>query len=308
MLSDLLIVVGQVLTLFLMMGVGFIITKLGWFSKETADQCTKLILYAVGTSIIITKLQIDATPEVVSTMLKAMLGMALTYVVIIPLSQLMFRKEHSDTAVVYRFGITYANNSFMGLPLLAGVLGEDALLFGVISMLVFFAFQWTHGVLIYGGKLSLKSAILNPGIIAILIGLFFFVVGFKLPAPVFNAMEFLGDLNTPLAMVIIGGQMARSDILSVLKQPKLYLTAAIKLIFVPAITMLLLLPLNMDPLSYCACVVLSACPTAGMTSMFAQMFKRDETTAAQMVTLSTLLCIITLPIFAVIARYVSGMA
>ncbi len=306
MLSDLLIVSGQVLTLFLMMGVGFVLTKLGWFSKETSNQCTTLILYAVGTSIIITKLQIDATPEVVATMAKAALGMALTYVVMIPLSQLLFRKEPADTAVVRRFGITYANNSFMGLPLLAGVLGEDALLFGVISMLVFFTFQWTHGVLIYGGKLSLKSAILNPGIIAILIGLFFFAVGFKLPAPVFNAMEFMGDLNTPLAMVIIGGQMARSDILGVLKKPKLYLTAAIKLIFVPALTVLLLIPLHLDPLSYCACVVLSACPTAGITSMFAQMYKRDESTAAQMITLSTLLSIVTLPVFAVLARRIAG--
>lgn len=308
MLSDLLTVVGQVVTLFLMMGVGFVFTKLKWFSKETSNQCTQLILYAVGTCIIITKLQIDCTPETVQTMLKAALGMALTYVVMIPLSQMLFRKDHPDTAVVRRFGITYANNSFMGLPLLAGVLGDDALLFGVISMLVFFTFQWTHGVLIYGGKLSLKSAILNPGIIAIIIGLFFFIVGFKIPAPVFNAMEFMGDLNTPLAMVIIGGQMARSNIAEVIKKPKLYLTAAIKLIFVPAITIVLLLPLNLSPLSYCACVVLSACPTAGITSMFAQIYKRDESTAAQMITLSTLLSIITLPVFAVIARQISGLA
>ena len=120
-------------------------------------------------------------------------------------------------------------------------------------------------------------------------------------------MEFMGSMNTPLAMVIIGGQMARSDILAVIKKPKLYLTAAIKLIFVPALTVFLLLPLKLSPLSYCACVVLSACPTAGITSMFAQMFKRDEATAAQMVTLSTLLSIITLPIFAVIARQISGL-
>lgn len=308
MFSDLLTVVGQVVTLFLMMGVGFAFAKLKWFSKETSNQCTQLILYAVGTCIIITKLQIDCTPETVRTMGKAALGMALTYVVMIPLSQLLFRRDAKDTAVVRRFGITYANNSFMGLPLLAGVLGDDALLFGVISMLVFFTFQWTHGVLIYGGKLSLKSAVLNPGIIAIMIGLLFFFTGFRIPAPVFNAMEFMGDLNTPLAMVIIGAQMGRSNILDVLKKPGLYLTAAIKLIFVPAITILLLLPLNLSPLSYCACVVLAACPTAGITSMFAQMFKRDEETAAQMVTLSTLLSILTLPIFAVVARQISGLA
>lgn len=307
MLSDLLIVVGQVLTLFLMMGIGFLFAKLNWFSIATSNQCTKLILYVVGPCIIITKLQIEANTQVVHTMLMAALGMALTYIVMIPLSQMLFRKEPADTRVVRRFGIVYANNSFMGLPLLAGVLGEDALLFGVISMLVFFLFQWTHGVLIMGGKLNLRSAVLNPGIIAILIGVFFFAVGFRLPSPVYNAMEFMGDLNTPLAMVIIGAQMARADILGVLKKPKLYLAAALKLLFVPGITCLLLLPLHLEPLSYCACVVLAACPTAGVTAMFAQMFQRDEETAAQMVTLSTLLSIITLPVFAVLARQISGL-
>lgn len=307
MLSDFLIVVGQVLTLFLMMGIGFLFAKLNWFSIATSNQCTKLILYVVGPCIIITKLQIEANTQVVHTMLMAALGMALTYIVMIPLSQLLFRKEPADTRVVRRFGIVYANNSFMGLPLLAGVLGEDALLFGVISMLVFFLFQWTHGVLIMGGKLNLRSAVLNPGIIAILIGVLFFAVGFRLPSPVYNAMEFMGDLNTPLAMVIIGAQMARADILGVLKKPKLYLAAALKLLFVPGITCLLLLPLHLEPLSYCACVVLAACPTAGVTAMFAQMFRRDEETAAQMVTLSTLLSIITLPVFAVLARQISGL-
>lgn len=307
MRSDLLIVVGQVLTLFLMMGIGFLFAKLNWFSIATSNQCTKLILYVVGPCIIITKLQIEANTQVVHTMLMAALGMALTYIVMIPLSQLLFRKEPADTRVVRRFGIVYANNSFMGLPLLAGVLGEDALLFGVISMLVFFLFQWTHGVLIMGGKLNLRSAVLNPGIIAILIGVLFFAVGLRLPSPVYNAMEFMGDLNTPLAMVIIGAQMARADILGVLKKPKLYLAAALKLLFVPGITCLLLLPLHLEPLSYCACVVLAACPTAGVTAMFAQMFRRDEETAAQMVTLSTLLSIITLPVFAVLARQISGL-
>ena len=158
-----------------------------------------------------------------------------------------------------------------------------------------------------GGKLNVRSLVLNPGIIGIVIGVLLFALGISLPSPVYNAMDFMGDLNTPLAMVIIGGQMARSDILGVLKKPKLYLTAALKLVLAPAITCLLVLPLHLEPLSFCAVIVLAACPTAGVTAMFAQMFKRDEETAAQMVTLSTLLSIITLPIFAVLARQISGL-
>ena len=68
------------------------------------------------------------------------------------------------------------------------------------------------------------------------------------------------------------------------------------------------LKLELEPISYCACVVLAACPTAGTTSMFAQMFRRDVETAARMVTLSTLLSVITLPVFAVLARHIAGLS
>lgn len=307
MFSDFLIVVGQVVTLFLMMGVGFVLAKLKWFSEETSSQVTHLLVYVVAGCIIIGQLQIDASAHMVQTMLMSALGMALTYIIMMPLVQLLFRKEPSHTRVVHRFGIVYANNSFMGLPLLASVLGDDALLFGVISMLVFSLFQWTHGALMMGGKLSLRRVVINPGILSMAIGLCFFITGIRLPAPVNSALEFLGSLNTPLAMIVIGSQMARADFMNVFKKPKLYLTAAIKLLFVPAMTSVILLPLHLEPLSYCACVVLSACPTAGMTSMFAQMFKRDVETAAQMVTLSTLLSIFTLPVFAVLAKSVAGL-
>ncbi len=307
MLSDFITVAGQVATLFLMMGVGWFLAKRGWFSEETAAHATHLLLYVVGSCIIITKLQIEATAQVVRTLLLCAAGMAIPYLVMVPLVQLLFRRESEDTRVVRRFGMVFGNNSFMGLPLLAGVLGEDALLFGVISMVVFALFQWTYGVLSMGGSVSLRRMVLNPGIISMAIGLVLFATGLRLPGPVDRAMEFLGDLNSPLAMVVIGSQMARTDLLQVFRAPRSYLCAAVKLLFVPAVTAAALLPLHLEPLSYCACVVLAACPTAGATSMFAQMFRRDTATAAQMVSLSTLLSILTLPVFAVLARHLSGL-
>jgi len=250
MLSNFLIVIGQVVTLFLMMGVGFVLTKLNCFSVETSGQCTKLLLYVVCPCIVITKLQLEATPQVVRILLVSTLSMAATYAVVILLSYLFFRKSPTDTRVVYRFGVTYGNVGFMGFPLLAGVLGEDSMLFGVVALVVFFLFQWTHGVLAFGGKLNPRSLIVNPGILATLVGVLFFAVGFQIPAPVFNAMDFISDLNTPLAMVVIGSQMARSDILRMLKKPRLYLASAFKLILVPAVTGLVLLPFHLSPMAY----------------------------------------------------------
>lgn len=308
LISDFLFVCGQVITLFLMMGVGYAAAKKGWFTEETTAQCTRILIYVVTSCIIITQLQIEANVEVIRSMLLSAVGMAAPFVIMLPLVQLLFRKEHPDTKTVRRFGMVYSNSSFMGLPLLTGILGSDALLYGVISMLIFTLFQWTHGALTMGGKFSVKRMVVNPGMISMAIGLLLFATGLRLPAPVNNAMEFMTDMNSPLAMVVIGSQMARADIRNVFKKPQLYISAAVKLVVVPAIVCAVLLPLKLEPVSYCACVVLAACPTAGTTSMFAQMFRRDVETAAQMVTLSTLLSIVTLPVFAVLARHLAGLA
>ena len=307
MISDFLTVCGQVITLFLMMGVGFVLAKKGWFSEETSSQCSRILIYVVISCVIITQLQIEVSKQIIRSMLLSAVGMAAPFVIMLPIVQLMFRKEHPDTIVVQRFGMVYANTSFMGLPLLAGILGENALLYGVISMLIFTLFQWTHGAVTMGGKCSVKRMLLNPGMISIAIGLLFFAIGFRIPAPIYKAMDFMTDLNSPLAMVVIGSQMARADIKGVFKNPKLYLTAAVKLVVVPAVVSVVLLPLQLEPISYCACVVLAACPTAGTTSMLAQMFQRDTKTSAQMVTLTTLLSVITLPVFAVLARSIAGL-
>lgn len=307
-ISDFLTACGQVITLFLMMGVGYVLAKKGWFGEEATAQCSRILICVVISCVIITQLQIEVSAQVIRSMLLSAAGMAVPFVVMLPVVQLMFRKEKPDTRVVQRFGMVYSNSSFMGLPLLAGILGEDALLYGVISMLIFTLFQWTHGTVTMGGKCSVKRMLLNPGMVSMAIGLLLFAFGLRIPAPIFKAMDFMTDMNSPLAMVVIGAQVARADIRSVFRNPKLYLAAAVKLILVPAVVCVAILPLKLEPVSYCACVVLAACPTAGTTSMFAQMFRRDVETAARMVTLSTLLSVITLPVFAVLARHIAGLA
>lgn len=116
----------------------------------------------------------------------------------------------------------------------------------------------------------------------------------------------MADLNSPLAMIVIGGQIAGADLAATFTQRRLYAASAIKLVAIPAALMLVLLPLRLDPMLYCATVILTATPAAGATGIFAQRFGQDTTTAAQYITLSTLLSIITLPIFAVLAQMVAA--
>ena len=75
----------------------------------------------------------------------------------------------------------------------------------------------------------------------------------------------------------------------------------------PVLTALILLPFHLNPISFMAVVILAGVPTAGVTAMFAEQFDRDAEGAAQIVTLSTLLSILTLPVVAVVAGRIVGL-
>lgn len=304
-LVNLLTVAGQVATLFLMMAVGFVLGRLKWLTKEGMAQMSTVLLYVVTPCVMIRAFQGDDLPAL-SVLGVGVLALSSFYLVFMPISALLFRSAPPDIGVVLRYGSVYGNAGFMGLPLLEVVLGPQALLYGVVSLGLFNVMQWTHGAVVMGGRFSAKTALLNPGVLGLLAALPLLLFRLRLPGPAFTAVSFLAYMNTPLAMLVIGGQMAHADLRAIFTNARLYAAAAFKLVAAPVVTALLLLPFGLDPILYCTCVVIAATPTAGATSIFAQLFGRDTAAAAQLITLTTILSILTLPVFVVLAQALAG--
>ena len=303
MLQDLILVAGQVFTLFLMMAVGFIFGRMGLLSGQTLSQTSRILLYVVTPCIIITSFEVERTPENRALLFSSMLAMAGVYLVYTALSLLLYPREGEKHRGIMRYASVYGNAGFMGLPLIQSVLGDEAMMVAVVGLAVFNIFSWTQGRALIGGRaeLSLKKLPANPGILGFAGGLLLFLTGWRLPGPVDSAVNYLGSLNTPLAMIVIGGQMAQANLPGVFRTKKLYLVTAVKLLAVPLLTAAVLLPFRPDPRIYMAAVILAGCPTAGVTSIFAQSMGRDAALGAQQTTLSTLLCILTLPVIAAAA-------
>lgn len=309
MLQDIQVVGGSVLTLFLMMAVGFFFGKKGMLTGQALSQVSKILLYVVTPCIMITSFQVERTPAAVRELLISAAALVGTYVLYMVLAPLCFRRRPAEERGVLRFATVYGNTGFMGIPLIQAVLGSEAMLPTMVCMVVFNVSTWTHGVMLLGGRkeLSVKKAVLNPGVIGFVIALALFATGLRLPGPVNSAVEYLGSMNSPLAMVVIGGQMAAVNLGETFKMKKLYAASLLKLLAVPAVTALVLLPFHLDKMVFMTVVILSGCPTAGATSLFCQNMGRDSSLAARLVTLSTLLCIITLPLVALAARMLGGM-
>ena len=308
MTDYLLVVAGQVLTLFLLMGVGFVLFRRGRLNGIGLSQMTHLLLYVVTPCIIINSLQADWDSALLHSLALGAALLVMSYLIYALLVLLLFRHREAGERAVLRFGSMYGNCGFMGLPLVAEVLGEGALIYAALCVVCFNVSSWVHGVALIGGRqaASVKRALINPGVLSLACGLPLFLLRLRLPSVIGSAVSFLADLNTPLAMVVIGGQMAQADWASTFRQRRLYGAAAVKLLLLPALTALLLLPFHLDPTMYSTLVILAATPTAGLTAMFAQRFERCPGAAAQLVTLSTLLCILTLPLFAALARMLAG--
>ena len=310
MVDYLLMVSSQVGTMFLMMAAGFALAKRRLLTQAAIPQMTNLLLTVVLPCMLVDSMQIERTPALLEAMGYGALLAAGLYVLYCLLSIPLFRRQNSATGKALRFGTLYGNVGFMGLPLIQLVLGEQAMVYGVINLIVFNLFNWSQGVVLMGGRrqVSLKQAVLNPGILGTVVALVLFLCGITLPSMVGSAVSFLGSMNTPLAMVIIGAQMASADWRSVFRSPAILLACGLKLVAMPLLTALILYPLHPEPDLYCTLVLLAGVPTASITAMFAQRYGQDVSTSAQLVTVSTLLSILTLPCCGVLAALLSGAA
>ena len=307
MLQQLQVVGGSVLTLFFLMAVGYVFGRLGLLSDGTLSQMSRILLNVVIPAAMIATFAVERTAEVDRQLLLTLAALTGTYALYMLGACLLFRGQPEEHRGILRFASIYGNVGFMGLPLIQSALGDAAAMTAAVSLVLFNVVTFTHGIFLIGGKgsMSAQRIALNPGILGFVAALALYLTGWRLPGPVNSAVHYLSGLNTPLPMLIIGAQMAHADLRLVFRDKMLYAASAVKLVGLPVLTALVLLPFRLDPVIYTALVILSGCPTAGVTSLFSQDLGKDASLAARQVTLSTLLCSVTLPLAAVLAQFLA---
>lgn len=306
-------VLEQVIVLVLMMAVGFVAAKAGLIKGEGRTVLTKLVLNVSSPMIVISSFQMQYEPE----LMKNIGIMAAFALVSIPLSYLLGRavwpRGDRQRRSVLLQAMAFTNCGFMGYPVMQSILGETGVMYASVYVMVFTVFTWTLGVYIYAGKIgSWKQIILQPGLIAVAVGILFFVLGVQLPSWAGRAVSGLGSLNTPLAMLIIGALVAEGSFGKAFGEWTLFAAAAARLVALPALALGALwlmgslgvpgMPAVATPV-VSACVLLTAMPVAANVAIFASMYGVKPQYAAQTVLVSTLLSVATVPMWIFILRF-----
>ena len=293
MLENSRIVFEQIIIMFLLMALGFFLFRRDVLDNYMTKKLSTLLTTFVGPCCIIEAFQREFEPVMAGRLGISFLTAVVVLVISMVIANLIYPKSQPDR----RNCIVLTNNGFMAIPLMTAMFGPLGVFLGAGHIVATAIVQWTYAVgqLDANYRFTPKKVLTTPGVLASLLGLVLFVSPVKLPETVFSAVTLMADVNTPLAMLILGAYLAQIDWKEMFLDKAVWKTTLIRMLLIPAITVAVLLPIPLDAATKTVLMVAIAAPTGIVTAMFAQMYDTDYLFATRVVGLTTLLSLGLLP-------------
>ena len=126
-----------------------------------------------------------------------------------------------------------------------------------------------------------------------------------MPDLIYKSIQYIANVNTPLAMFTIGIYFAQTNPAEMFKKAKLYLLSVVRLLIIPLVCMVVLsfLPERFEEMKL-ALLIVAACPTGSNVAVYAQLYDSDYSYAVETVIISTLLSVVTIPAIVKIAEMI----
>ena len=285
---------------------GYIFARIAKVTDEQQKFMSRLLLYFINPFLVLNSFNMEFTwLKFRQLWFAAFIALILHGVMI--LLGFLSSKEKID-----RVAVAFTNCGFVGIPLIRGVFGDEGVFYLMGYLIVFNVLIWTYGYYQFCGKTNLKKIITNPNIIAVAIGLVRFCLPFKLPELLQKPIVMIADINTPMAMLLLGILFARFEF------DRTYVARLVKTMFFRLIVtsvcnlgvILLAYKIfaNVQDIKMMlfAIYICSMCPVATTIPGLAVVFDHDKSFASLLVTISSVFCILTIPSFVALAEFIIG--
>lgn len=296
--------INQIVIMFILMAIGYALYRMKIIDRKGTSQMANVVIYVAYPCITLRTLMVDFDPNMIRDARFCFVFTVVVTLISIPLTRLFFKKEDG----VARYGAIFSNSGFIGVPIVMGVFGSEYVFYLSIGVSCLTFFIWTYGVWLVSGdksQMSLKNCITNPNLIMILVGLVCFFFSIHSPALMATILDDLGALNTGLVMLVLGAYLAQSDMRAVVTSKKAYLVSLVRLVIIPAIVVgiLALFPWIDAKIRLTMLIALGA-PVASFAAILSEKYGGNYKFGIGLVTLSTILSLITMPIMLELASLV----
>ena len=312
-----LLIFSKVLVVFIYIGVGLIANRLKVLPEESVKHFISLVMGITVPCLVISSItgqdiNGDMYRNTILTLVLTTVVLIVTAVVTTFVSDRIFPWKDQQDRNVLAAAMTGCNAGFMGLPIASAVFGELVFYYLVIQNIANNLYLFVMSLAQLHHRESEKSSkslseklkpLVNPTSVATIVSLIMLFAGIHLPEYAMDIVTTLGDITIPLSMILVGVQLGGADFKKLIADKALLITSVMKLIAVPALALLILAPMPADPVVKLT-VLLGMCfPSAVIGVAVAAQENKNYQLMAEAVAITTLLSVITLPVWIIIISY-----
>lgn len=299
----------QIAELFLIMFFGFVLVKSKLLKAEDSKVLSSIALYLIIPCVIINAFQITYTDDIRDGLVLAFAAALVIHVLLIGGTWVLGKIFHLNG--VEKASVIYSNAGNLIFPIVTAVLGEEWVVYASGYIVVQLIFIWSHGkmVICEEKKTDIRKILLNINMIAVFLGMALFAFQLKLPAVAAETIGTMGLMIGPVCMLVAGMLIAGMDIKKVFSFKRIYLVTFLRMLFFPLIVLALFQfsgiaawAANGDTILLIS-LLASIAPTAATVTQMAQMYGRDAEYASAIYFITTILCIVTMPVIVGIYQY-----
>lgn len=292
-------------------GIGFILAKKGWFAADTSALLTKLVMKIALPLYMLCQLEKDFTHDsllqIAPDLLLPFSSILLAYIVgRIAVKLLHIRQDRQGVFITCFF---IANTIFIGLPVNLALFGTQSVPSVMLYYMANTTMFWTLGVYHIvndstGGEkamplfsLQTLKKVFSPPLLGFLIGLAFILANIQLPEFLLVSFQYVGNLATPLSLMVIGIEMSSISLASVHWDRDLVGALCGRFIICPLCVLALLPVIVVTPMSAQVFTMQASMPAMTQMTVVAKAVGADVKYATQVSFLSVVLGLIVIPLY-----------
>lgn len=296
------ILINKIISLALIMMMGWLLVKSKAMSAAASEGLSKLTLYLIMPCVILSSFQVDYSEEVKNGLLLAFLAAGGIHVLLILLNCVLTKLLHLDG--VEQTSVMYSNAGNLIIPLVTAILGKNWVIYTSGFLVIQLIFLWSHGKATLCGEkgFDLRKMLSNLNMITIIIGLILFFTQMRLPELFQDTIDTVGSMIGPISMIVTGILLGGMEFRKIFAYKRIWMISLLRLIVVPLLVLPLLkfsgisaLTPNGESILLVTLLAVTT-PSSSTITQLAQVYGKDAKYACAVNVVTTLLCVITIPI------------
>lgn len=300
---SMMVAVNQMIILFLVIGLGYFLNKINILDKDLNWELTRILLDVTTPALILSSVMGSKINSSLSEVMGVFIIAAAVYTVLPIISFLLVKIMRIPIRQqgLHIFMTVFSNIGFMGFPVMKAIFGDGAIFYTAIFNMIFNVLVFTLGIVMMNYKNENKikmelNQILSPGIAASIIAILIYAFKIQVPDVLAETFTMVGNITTPVAMLIIGSTLAAIEVKNLFNDFRVYPYTLIRQFVIPIALFPVLKIFITNKMILGITLIMIAMPVANTAVLFATKYNQDVELAAKNVFITTLVSVVSIPL------------